>query len=160
LHGKLDAVPGHSAELWLQIDKPGIYRGQCAEYCGVQHAHMALVVVAESPGQFERWLQAQRTTAVEPQTEEQRRGRQVVQAGTCAMCHTIRGTAAGARRAPDLTHLATRATLAAGTLPFTREHLFQWIDDTHRVKPGTRMPKVGLSPQDRAAVVAYLEQLK
>ncbi|HYE89328.1 MAG TPA: cytochrome c oxidase subunit II [Vicinamibacterales bacterium] len=160
LHGKLDAIPGHSAELYLQIDKPGVYRGQCAEYCGVQHAHMAFVVVAEEPDAFERWIQAQRTTALDPQTEQQRRGRQLVQAGTCAMCHTVRGTSAGARRAPDLTHLATRATLAAGTLPFTREHLTQWLDNPQRIKPGTKMPRIGLSPGDRDAIVAYLEQLK
>jgi len=160
LHGKLDAVPGHSAELFLQIDKPGVYRGQCAEYCGVQHAHMAFVVVAEEPEAFEQWIQAQRRTATEPQTDQQRHGRQLVQAGTCAMCHSIRGTAAGARRAPDLTHLATRATLAAGTLPFSREHLTRWLEDPHRFKPGTRMPKIALSAEDRDAIVAYLEQLK
>jgi len=160
LHGKLDAVPGHSAELWLQIDNPGIYRGQCAEFCGAQHAHMAIVVIAESSDDFERWIQAQRTTAIDPRTDEQRRGRELVQAGSCAMCHTVRGTAAAARRAPDLTHLASRATLAAGTLPFSREHLAQWIDDPHRFKPGSRMPKIGLTPADRDAIVAYLEQLK
>jgi cytochrome c oxidase subunit 2 len=160
LHGKLDAIPGHSAELWLQIDQPGTYRGQCAEYCGAQHAHMAFVVIAEPPDNFQRWIQAQRTTAIDPQTDEQRRGRQLVQAGSCAMCHTVRGTAAGARRAPDLTHLASRATLAAGTLPFSRAHLQQWLEDPNRFKPGTRMPKVGLSSADRDAIVAYLEQLK
>jgi cytochrome c oxidase subunit 2 len=160
LHGKLDAIPGHEARLWLRADQPGIYRGQCAEYCGHQHAHMAFVVIAEPPDDFERWIQAQRRTAHQPESADAQRGLQIVQRSACVMCHTIRGTAAGGRMGPDLTHLATRSTLAAGTRPFTSQDLDQWIRDPQAIKPGNRMPQLGLSDADRAAIVAYLEQLK
>lgn len=160
LHGKLDAIPGHESTLWLRADRPGIYRGQCAEYCGHQHAHMALVVVAEPPDDFERWIQAQRQTAHQPSTAQEQRGLQLVQQSACVMCHTIRGTAAGARIAPDLTHLATRATIAAGVLPRTADHVSEWIRDPQAIKPGNRMPALAFSDSDRAAIVAYLEQLR
>jgi cytochrome c oxidase subunit 2 len=160
LHGKMDLIPGHSAVLWLRADEAGVFRGQCAEYCGVQHAHMAFSVVAEPSDVFERWIQAQRVTATEPPTEEARRGRQIVQSGPCGMCHTVRGTSASARTAPDLTHVATRSTLAAGTLPNTRDNLVRWISDPQGVKPGTRMPRIDLSNEDLQAVVAYLQVLK
>jgi cytochrome c oxidase subunit 2 len=160
LHGKMDAIPGHDRMLWLRADRPGIYRGQCAEYCGLQHAHMAFVVIAEAPDDFERWIQAQRTTAPPPATDAARRGLQLVEQGTCAMCHAIRGTAAGAHVAPDLTHVASRATLAAGTLPQTREHLVTWISNAQGVKPGSHMPLLGLAPEDVDAIVTYLEGLR
>lgn len=160
LSGKLDAIPGHEAVLWLRADQPGVYRGQCAEYCGFQHAHMAFVVIAEPSDQFERWIQAQRTTASRPSSDIAQHGLQLVQQSACVMCHTIRGTAAGGRTAPDLTHVASRSTLAAGTLPFTTQHLTEWITDPQAIKPGTRMPNLSFDPQDRAAIVAYLVQLK
>jgi cytochrome c oxidase subunit 2 len=160
LHGKMDAIPGHGTQLWLRADKPGVYRGQCAEYCGFQHAHMAFAVIAESPDDFERWIQSQRQTAHPPDTPQQQRGLQLVQTNACVMCHTVRGTAAGARIGPDLTHLATRSTIAAGTRPLTHDYLDQWIRDPQALKPGTRMPNLALSDDDRAAIVAYLEQLK
>jgi cytochrome c oxidase subunit 2 len=160
LHGKMDAIPGHSAEISLRVDRPGIYRGQCAEFCGAQHAHMAFVVIAEPPDDFERWIQAQRQTAREPDTEQARRGRQIVQAGPCVMCHTVRGTAAAARRAPDLTHFFSRASIAAGTLPMSRLDVIRWLADPQAIKPGSRMPRIALSDADRDAVAAYLEQLK
>ena len=160
LHGKLDAIPGHEAKLWLRADRAGVYRGQCAEYCGHQHAHMAFVVIAEPPEDFERWIQAQRQTAHQPESSEAQRGLQLVQQSACVMCHTIRGTAAGGRIAPDLTHVATRSTIAAGTRPLTAQYLDQWIRDPQAIKPGNRMPQLALSDADRAAIVAYLEQLK
>jgi cytochrome c oxidase subunit II len=160
LHGKLDAIPGHEAKLWLRADRAGIYRGQCAEYCGHQHAHMAFVVVAEPSDDFERWIQAQRQTAHQPETADAQRGLQLVQQSACVMCHTIRGTAAGGRIAPDLTHFATRSTIAAGTRPRTPEHLDEWIRDPQAIKPGNRMPQLALSDADRKAIVTYLEQLK
>ena len=160
LHGKMDLIPGRQTVLWLQADTPGVYRGQCAEYCGLQHAHMAFSVIAESPDDFERWLAAQRTTAPPPATLEQSRGLQVVERGPCAMCHTVRGTAAGGRTAPDLTHLATRSTIAAGTAPNTRGYLAGWIADPQHMKPGAKMPATGLSAEDLQAVLAYLETLK
>jgi cytochrome c oxidase subunit 2 len=160
LHGKIDLIPGRQTATWLQADRPGVSRGQCAEYCGAQHAHMALSVIAEPAGDFERWLAGQRAVAPAPSTPEQSRGLAVVERGPCAMCHTIRGTAAGARLGPDLTHFATRSTIGAGTAPNTRGHLAGWIADPQRLKPGNRMPPTGLSPADLQAVLAYLEILK
>ena len=160
LHGKMDLIPGRQTAIWLQADTPGVYRGQCAEYCGLQHANMALSVVAESSDDFERWLMAQRQPAPSPSTPEQQRGFTVVQNGPCAMCHTVRGTDAGGRTAPDLTHFATRSTIAAGTVPNVRDNLARWIADPQHLKPGSRMPSMGLSAEDLQAVLAYLETLK
>lgn len=160
LHGKLDAIPGHEATLWLRADRPGLYRGQCAEYCGAQHAHMAFVVIAEPPDDFERWIQAQRTTAAEPQSPQEQRGLYLVQRSACVMCHTIRGTAAGGRMGPDLTHIASRGTILAATAARTAENLHRLIADPQQFKPGTRMPALRLSDADRAAIVAYLERLR
>jgi cytochrome c oxidase subunit 2 len=160
LHGKTDLIPGRENSTWLQIDKPGIYRGQCAEYCGAQHAHMALVVVAEPSDDFERWVVAQRQPAAAPTTPDQSRGLNVIERGPCALCHTIRGTNAGARTAPDLTHFASRSTIAAGTVPNTPGYLAGWISDPQHVKPGNRMPPTGLTVEDLQAVLAYLETLK
>jgi cytochrome c oxidase subunit 2 len=160
LHGKLDAIPGHSAVLWLRPDRAGVYRGQCAEYCGLQHAHMAFTVVVEESDAFERWIQGQRVTAVAPASPQARRGQDLILSGPCVLCHTVRGTAAGGRLAPDLTHIATRSTLAAGTLPNTREHLVSWLRNPQAIKPGARMPLIGLSDDDWQAVAAYLEGLK
>jgi cytochrome c oxidase subunit 2 len=160
LHGKMDAIPGHEATLWLRADRAGIYRGQCAEYCGTQHAHMALIVIAEPPDDFERWIQAQRTTAAPPQTEAEQRGLYLLQRSACVMCHTIRGTAAGGRMGPDLTHIASRGTILAATAPRTPDNLQRLIRDPQQFKPGTRMPPLNLSDDDRAAIVAYLERLR
>src|SRR5688572_21664302 len=160
LHGKLDAIPGHEATLWLRADRPGTYRGQCAEYCGAQHAHMAFVVIAEPSDDFERWLQAQRTTAAQPQSPQEQRGLYLVQRSACVMCHTIRGTAAGGRMGPDLTHIASRGTILAATAPRTTENLHRLIADPQQFKPGTRMPALRFSDEDRAAIVAYLERLR
>src|SRR5688500_13396936 len=115
LHGKVDLVPGRANEMWLRADRPGVFRAQCAEFCGMQHSHMALTVVVEPNEQFEGWLAAQRLPA-QPVAGEAARGRQVFDSGPCAMCHTVRGTDAGGRTAPDLTHIATRSTLGAGTI--------------------------------------------
>jgi cytochrome c oxidase subunit II len=160
LHGKTDLVPGRDNIIWLRADKPGIFRGQCAEYCGVQHAHMALAVIAEAPNDFEGWLATQRQLAPDPVTTEQARGRQIVEQGPCALCHTVRGTTAGARTAPDLTHFATRSTIGAGTVPNTRGYLGGWVADPQHIKPGNRMPPTGLTSDDLQAVIAYLETLR
>jgi cytochrome c oxidase subunit II len=160
LHGKMDLIPGRQTALWLQADTPGVYRGQCAEYCGLQHAHMALAVIAESTGDFDRWLMAQRQTAAPPTTAAQRRGLEIIERGTCAMCHTVRGTAAGGRTAPDLTHFGTRSTIGAGTAPNTPGYLAGWIADPQHLKPGAKMPATGLSAEELQGVLAYLETLK
>jgi len=123
LHGKRDLIPGQVTNTWIQADTPGTYRGQCAEYCGHQHANMAFVVVAEPMDRFLSWIGQQRQPAAEPQSDEARRGRDIFLQSPCMMCHTIRGTTAGARLGPELTHVGSRMTIAAGTLPNTRGHL-------------------------------------
>lgn len=160
LQGKIDLVPGRQNELWLQADRPGIYRGQCAEFCGLQHAKMALVVVAEPSDDFERWLIANRAPAPVPGTPERQRGKDVVERGPCAMCHNITGTLAGGRSAPDLTHLASRSTIGAGSVPNSRGYLAGWLADPQHLKPGNRMPSPGLDDEELQAVLAYLETLK
>jgi cytochrome c oxidase subunit 2 len=160
LHGKRDLIPGYHTSFWLQADRPGVYRGQCAEFCGHQHARMAVYVTAESDAQFKGWLVAQRRPAVEPVSDITRRGQELFLKSTCTQCHTIRGTIAGAVLGPDLTHVASRGSLAAGTLSNTREHIERWVRDPQRVKPGNRMPPIAMSDQDLHALSAYLESLK
>ena len=157
---KQDLIPGHEAYVWLRADKPGLYRGQCAEFCGVQHAHMAFTVQAEPSDDFERWIQAQRQTANAPASPLAERGKNLMEQRQCAMCHQILGTALGARTGPDLTHIASRPTIGAGTLLMSRDNLKLWIDDPQRFKPGTKMPSLHLAPEDLEAVVSYLEGLK
>jgi cytochrome c oxidase subunit II len=160
LHGKRDLIPGQVTNFWIQADAPGVYRGQCAEFCGHQHANMAFVVVAEPMEKFQSWIQHQRQAAQPPRTDEEKRGQQVFLQTTCAMCHTIRGTSAGSRVGPELTHVGSRMTLAAGTLPNTRGHLAGWVIDSQSVKPGNRMPPNALSPEDLQAVVTYVRSLR
>ncbi len=160
LHGKMDLIPGRATYTTLRADRAGVFRGQCAEYCGLQHAHMALTVVAEPAEQFERWLAAQRQPAPAPTTDEQARGRDIVERGPCAMCHTVRGTIAGGRLGPELTHFGSRSSIAAGTAPNTRGYLAGWIANPQQLKPGVRMPATGLSASDLQAVVAYMEMLR
>jgi cytochrome c oxidase subunit II len=157
---KRDLIPGKDNSLWLQADTPGVYRGQCAEYCGQQHAKMGFLVIAQRPDSFAGWLARQRDTALTPTTELARRGQEVFLASSCVMCHAIAGTPAGSRVGPDLTHLASRRTIAAGTLPNSRGNLAGWIIDPQKIKPGTRMPPNQLKPADLQALLAYLETLK
>jgi cytochrome c oxidase subunit 2 len=160
LQGKRDLIPGYTTAIWLQADRAGVFRGQCAEFCGMQHAHMALEVVAEPEDNFEVWLDAMRQPAPDPPDSTVRRGREVFMQATCAGCHTIRGTDAAGQIAPDLTHLAARRTLGAGTLPNTAEYLANWIQDSQRVKPGNQMPPNPLTDEDLLALVVYLETLR
>jgi cytochrome c oxidase subunit 2 len=160
LHGKRDMIPGRDTWLVIQADEPGVYRGRCAELCGYQHAHMALSVVAQPEREFARWLEQQRAPAREPINSEQRRGHELFTKGSCAMCHSIRGTTAAAQSGPDLTHLASRRELAAGALPNTRDALTRWIRDSQSIKPGSYMPAQQLGAADLRAVVAYLETLR
>jgi cytochrome c oxidase subunit 2 len=160
LDGKKDLLPGHETNMWLKADQEGEFYGQCAEFCGHQHAHMRFIVIAESSDKFYAWLAAQRSPAVTPADEAQTRGQQVFLSSPCIMCHTIRGTDASGSVAPDLTHLASRKTIAAGTLPRTRGHLAGWITNSQEIKPGNRMPPVPLAPEDLHALLSYLESLK
>jgi cytochrome c oxidase subunit II len=160
LAGKKDLIPGYTQSMWFQADTAGDYRAQCAEFCGVQHAKMALHVIAESPEQYRQWVAAQRSPAKTPTDSVADRGREVFLTGQCAMCHAITGTSAASRNGPDLTHLASRRTIAAGTLPNTRGALAGWIVDPQQVKPGAHMPPNQLSPPDLDALLTYLQSLK
>jgi cytochrome c oxidase subunit 2 len=160
LHGKKDLIPGQVNIFYLTADRPGTFRGQCAEFCGVQHAYMALYVVAEPKPQFTQWLEHQRQSAKEPTTDEQKRGQQVFLGGPCVMCHTIQGTQAGAVTGPDLTHVASRLSLGAGRLPNTRGHRAGWILDAQTQKPGNLMPPIVLAPNDLQALLSYIDILE
>ncbi|MBX6322433.1 MAG: cytochrome c oxidase subunit II [Rhodospirillaceae bacterium] len=158
LGGKTDLVPGQTNETWLQADRPGTYRGQCAEYCGLQHAHMALAVVAEPPDAFAAWRRHQAEGAGPPDGDLAARG-QAAFVLRCGACHAVRGTAAGGILGPDLSHFMTRQTIAAGTLPNTPGHLSAWIADPQRIKPGNLMPRLALPGPTLAAIRAFLETL-
>jgi cytochrome c oxidase subunit 2 len=160
LQGKKDLIPGRTATLRLRADRPGIYRGQCAEFCGLEHALMALQVMAEPNQDYEAWAERQRQPAPDPASDAARRGQQVFLGTSCVMCHTIEGTTANARLGPDLTHLASRTTIAAGMFPNNRGHLAGWIADPPALKPGVNMPANTLPPDDLQALLAYLETLK
>jgi cytochrome c oxidase subunit II len=163
LHGKRDLMPGQRTYLTIQADEPGSFRGFCAEFCGIQHALMGFLVIAVPRAEFDAWLAHQAGPAVPPADPLQMRGRELFFSSGCASCHLIRGeqravspTAIG----PDLTHLATRRTLAAGTVPNTAGHLAGWISDPDGTKPGSLMPPTRLEPADLHALVAYLQILK
>jgi cytochrome c oxidase subunit 2 len=160
LAGKLDLIPGRQNQIQVQADRPGAYRGQCAEYCGFQHAHMGMLVVAEPMEDFERWRNQQVSAALSPADDEARRGQEIFFTKPCIMCHQIRGTSAGGRVAPDLTHVGSRRTLAAGTLENTRGNLAAWIVDPQGIKPGAHMPVIKLQPDEIQPLAAYLEGLK
>jgi cytochrome c oxidase subunit II len=160
LQGKKDLIPGQVNTLYIQADRPGVFRGQCAEFCGFQHAHMALYVIAEPEDQFARWQEQQRRPAPAPKTEQQRKGRDVFMSASCVLCHTVNGTRAGGITGPNLTHVASRLSLAAGTLPNTRGHLAAWIIDPQMRKPGNNMPPNVLRGDQLQALLAYLETLR
>ncbi len=159
LAGKIDLVPGRSNTLWINTDRPGVYEGQCAEFCGLQHAKMRFRVVVDHEPRFQDWLASQGEPAPEPADELAARGRQVFLSASCVYCHTIQGTAEVGVIGPDLTHLADRDTLAAGIMPNTKGHLGGWIVDPQQIKPGARMPSTDLSPDDLQALLAYLGSL-
>jgi len=160
MNGKRDLIPGYRSSIWFRADTPGVYRGQCAEFCGLQHAHMAFLVVAQTRPEFTKWLLQQRTGGAVPTDSLAVAGQQVFLSGTCALCHTIAGTPAHGTVGPDLTHLASRRELAAGTAPNTRGYLGGWIVNPQSMKPGTLMPANPLQPGQLQALVAYLETLK
>jgi cytochrome c oxidase subunit 2 len=158
--GKRDLVPGYTTSFSFQVDRPGIYHGQCAEFCGLQHAHMGFAVVAEPLEDFEAWKQNQVAEAKEPNNPETKRGQTVFLTHACVMCHTIRGTTAAANMGPDLTHVGSRMNLAAETIPNNPGFLAGWIVDPQNIKPGNHMAPNALSGQDLQALITYLESLQ
>jgi cytochrome c oxidase subunit II len=160
LAGKMDALPDGVNQLVLQADQPGTHRSQCAEFCGLQHAQMGLVVVAEPPGAYREWVAQRRRPAAVPADGEARRGQEIFSRARCAECHTVAGTPASGTTGPDLTHVASRPTLGAGALANTPEDLAAWVRDPHAVKEGVAMPAPGLPDGELAALLAYLEGLR
>jgi cytochrome c oxidase subunit II len=160
LAGKKDLIPGRINTLSFTATRAGEYRGQCAEFCGLQHAHMAMNVSVVDAAQFDRWREQQLAAAAEPATPQQQRGREVFMSNACVACHQIVGTPAYGQTGPNLTHLASRRTLAAGALGYSGPALRVWLSDPQRVKPGNHMPRVDLSEADLDALVAYLDALR
>jgi cytochrome c oxidase subunit 2 len=160
LNRKIDTIPGRDNSELLRADRPGAYRGQCAEYCGLQHAHMAFTVYAEPRARFRAWLGNMAKPRRPPAGGGARRGEHVFLSEGCGGCHTIRGTPADGRLGPDLTHLATRSTIAALTLPNSRSDLAAWILDPQHAKPGNKMPGLNVSRRDLQPLVDYLSQLR
>jgi len=159
LAGKTQMIPGVENRQWLQADRPGVYRGQCTQFCGLQHAHMAFEVVAEPPADYARWRAAQVQGAALPSDAQAATG-QALFVDRCGGCHTVRGTAAAGQHGPDLTHLMSRRQIAAGTLDTTPEHVMDWVQHVQALKPGARMPDFGLSPDEQAALKVYLAGLR
>jgi len=157
---KIDMVPGRSNRVLLYASRPGRYRGQCAEFCGLQHANMSILVVAQPPAAFRSWLADMAAPAPAAATRSERLGEQLFLTSQCASCHQLRGTSARGLIGPDLSHLATRSTLAALTIPNTMTALEQWIADPQAIKPGNRMPDLGLPHSEVAEIAAYLKSLR
>ena len=160
LAGKQDLIPGRQTDISIKPTRTGLFRSQCAEFCGVQHTHMALDVTVENRADFLRWYRAGLQPARAPTAPLAKAGYAYVMTRQCAMCHNITGTEAGAHVGPDLTHLASRRSIAAGTLPMNRGNLYGWVADPQANKPGSKMPTLGLEPNQLHAIVAYLETLK
>ena len=162
LAGKMDLIPNRINTMWIDPDKAGLYLGQCGQYCGVEHAKMLLRVYAQSPADFEKWIEQQKKPANpdfngNPTAAE---GQTVFMHSACINCHTVAGTAATGRFGPDLTHLESRDTIAAGSIPNTPENLRKWVDDPNSMKPGALMPSMHLSQHDLDAITAYLTTLQ
>jgi cytochrome c oxidase subunit 2 len=160
LHGKRDLIPSRVTTEYIRADRPGIYRGQCAEFCGLQHAHMAFYIVAEPEDKFKAWMQAQLQPAVAPATPALAQGQQNFLNYACVYCHQIRGTTASGTNGPDLTHFGSRRTIAAGTLPNTPGNLGGWIVNPQSIKPGNHMATIAVKPDDLQPMIQYLESLK
>jgi cytochrome c oxidase subunit 2 len=160
LNGKRDLIPGYVSTLWFQADTAGTYRGQCAEFCGLQHAQMAFYIIAEPKVKFAAWLAAGSVPPDPPTDPTLLYGKQVFMSSGCSVCHAIGGTEAKATVGPDLTHFKGRSTIAAGSLANTRLNLTRWIENPSAIKPGVRMPALPFKPAELNALVSYLETLK
>lgn len=158
LGGKTDVIPGHRNTMLLETAEPGVYHGQCAEYCGCEHAGMLIRVVAQPQQQFDAWVKAQQQTAV--QDPDVAKGRQLFLASACINCHTVRGTPAHGTFAPDLTHLMSRETIGAGVAENNQANLLKWIDDPQTIKPGCHMPSMHLDSDEVQSIVSYLLTLR
>jgi cytochrome c oxidase subunit 2 len=156
LAGKTDLIPNHPNRTWIDPHEPGLFLGQCAQYCGTQHAKMLLRVYVQPREEFERWVQEQQQPA---QSTVLSAGRRVFESTACVNCHAVSGTPANGRFGPDLTHLMSRDTIAAGAAPNMDQMLRLWIKNPDAIKPGSKMPAMGLSDQDVEAVAGYLETL-
>jgi cytochrome c oxidase subunit II len=159
LNGKRDLIPGLTNEFWLHADKAGVYRGQCGEYCGTQHANMILYVIALPPEEFQSWVDDRRTAVANVTEPAHGRGSQVFHTAGCSVCHTIRGTKANGKAGPDLTHMGSRRAIA-GMLTNTRGNLAGWIGDPQAIKPGVRMPRTYLGADELLEVTDYLRSLE
>ncbi|MFF4777190.1 cytochrome c oxidase subunit II [Microtetraspora fusca] len=157
---KTDLIAGRVNEMWLRAEHDGVYRGQCAEYCGLQHGHMAVHVIAQPAAEFASWLAGQARPAAVPAGGAPARGLRVLEASSCAACHTVRGTRADGKVGPDLTHVGGRRFLAAGAIPNTPGYLGGWISDSQSIKPGNAMPPQPLAPEDLRSLIAYLGTLR
>jgi cytochrome c oxidase subunit II len=157
---KTDMIPGRTNTMWIRAERPGVYRGQCAEFCGLQHANMAFLVIADPPDAFEDWVAGQRALPDVPVTSEAARGQEVFLSSACIGCHTIQGTEATGTLGPDLSHLASRRTLGAATIPNTEANLRAWVPNAPALKPGVLMPAIPLTTEELDAVVAYLQTLE
>ena len=158
LAGKTDLIPNHVNHMWIDPHETGLFLGQCAQYCGVEHAKMLLRVYVDSQEQFDKWVQTQKTESVSDSSVEE--GRHIFESNGCINCHAVGGTVANGRFGPDLTHLMSRDTLASGIIPNTAENLRQWIQDPDSLKPGCLMPAMKLTDRDMDAIVAYLGTLR
>jgi cytochrome c oxidase subunit 2 len=160
LNRKIDTIPGRKNRILLYSNTTGVFRGQCAEFCGLQHAHMSMLVFVQRKQAFRAWLRKQAANAAPAATPLQRQGQDVFLHGACSSCHAIRGTSARGYVGPDLTHLADRTTLAGDTIPNTRGSLADWIVGSQHIKPGNQMPNITLSRPRLQALLAYLEHLR
>lgn len=159
LAGKTEMIPGQTNEQWIEADESGVYRGQCSQFCGAQHAHMAFEVVAQPQAEFDAWRESQRRSASTAASADARAGQKIFDE-RCAGCHAVRGSSANGMQAPDLTHLASRRLIAAGQLTNTPEHQLDWIEHAQRIKPDSLMPSIALSASDASALSAYLSTLQ
>jgi cytochrome c oxidase subunit 2 len=160
LNRKIDTIPGQENRILLYANQADVYRGQCAEFCGLQHAHMGMLVFVQPKAEFRAWLKKQSAPAKPPQSALAQRGERIFLNGACSSCHAIRGTSAKGYVGPDLTHLASRTMLAGLTIPNTPGYLARWISDSQYFKPGNQMPNFQLPQAQLRALVAYLETLK
>ena len=160
LAGKTDLIPNKNNETWIDPYKTGVYFGNCAEYCGTQHANMLLRVIVQTPEGFDKWVAAQKAPVTAPTTAQQFEGQRVFFAASCVACHTVDGTVAKGVFGPDLTKLMMRQTIGAGVVPLTSQNLWKWVDDAQALKVGCLMPDMQLGDKDVDAIVAYLETLK